>query len=158
MDRYLEDFAPGQLFAAGGRLVERDEVIAFAERYDPQPFHLSDEGAADTYFGRLAASGWQTGAMTMALMLSAWGGGGNRASLGSPGIDELRWLRPVYPGDVLRVELAIDEVIPSRSRGDMGSVKGRVTTFNQNDEPVMTFRSIGLYRRRHPAEPAGDAS
>ncbi|MGE4322660.1 MAG: MaoC family dehydratase [Sphingobium sp.] len=154
MDRYLEDFAVGQRFGAGGRLVERDEVIAFAERYDPQPFHLSDEGAADTYFGRLAASGWQTCAMTMGLMLSAWGGGTNRASLGSPGVDELRWLRPVYPGDVLRMEIEITEVTPSRSRGDMGSVKGRVTTYNQDDEAVLTFRSIGLYRRRETREDA----
>ena len=150
MDIYLEDFAVGQRISAGGMAVEREEVIAFAQRFDPQPFHLTDEGAVGTPFGRLAASGWHTCAMTMALMVKAWGGGNNRASLGSPGVDELRWVKPVYPGDVLRFEMVIVAVTPSRSRHDMGSVHGEATTYNQHDEPVLRFRSIGLYRRRQP--------
>ena len=144
---YLEDFEVGQTHRFGRYEVTRDEVLEFARRWDPQPFHLSDEAAAKTHFGSLSASGWHTAAMTMAMTVSEWDGheGG---TLGAIGIDALRWLRPVKPGDVLRVESEVLEVRPSEKRPDMGSVRHRNTVFNQQDEPVMRFEPIVLYRRR----------
>ncbi len=148
---YLDDLKVGARQSFGRYEVTRDEVIAFASRYDPQPFHLSDEAAAETYFGRLSASGWHTCAMTMAMIVENMKAEPS-AGLGSPGVDELRWLKPVYPGDVLRVESELLEVTPSRSRPDMGSFRSAVTTFNQHDEAVLRFSSIALMRRR-PSSP-----
>ena len=144
---YFEDVEIGSKSAFGRYEVTRDEVTAFARQYDPQPFHLSDEAAASTYFGRLSASGWHTTAMTMRMLVDNMSAV-QQAGLGSPGIDELRWLKPVYPGDVLRVETEIVEKRPSRSRADMGSFKSRVTVLNQYGAAVMTMLSIGLVRRR----------
>ena len=148
---YLDDLEVGARHSFGHYEVTRDEVVAFASRYDPQPFHLSDEAAAETYFGRLSASGWHTCAMTMAMIVENMKAEPS-AGLGSPGVDELRWLKPVYPGDVLRVESELLEVTPSRSRPGMGSFRSAVTTFNQHDEPVLRFTSIALMRRR-PSSP-----
>ena len=145
---YLEDFAIGDRIAYGRYEVEREEVLDFARKYDAQPFHLSDEGAAATHFGRLAASGWHTCAMAMAMNVAAMDAADTGGSLGAVGIDELRWLRPVHPGDILRCETEVLEVRPSTSRPDMGSVRSRMTVFNQKDEPVMTYVPIVLYRRR----------
>ncbi|QHL90649.1 acyl dehydratase [Sphingomonas changnyeongensis] len=147
---YFEDIEVGATARFGAYHVLREEVIDFARRYDPQPFHLSDEAAAQTHFGRIAASGWHSCAMMMRMLVDHMTET-KQAGLGSPGIDELRWLKPVYPGDTLRMESEILEKTPSRSRPDMGSYKTRATVFNQHDEPVMTLRSIGLIRRR----PAG---
>jgi acyl dehydratase len=122
-------------------------VIDFASKYDPQPFHLSDEAAAETHFGKIAASGWHTAAMTMRMLVESMSDI-QQAGLGAAGIDELRWLKPVYPGDVLRVETEILDKRPSRSRPDMGSFRSKATIFNQDDVPVMTMTSIGLIRRR----------
>ena len=144
---YFEDVEIGAKSAFGRYEVTRDEVTEFARQYDPQPFHLSDEAAASTYFGRLSASGWHTTAMTMRMLVDNMSAV-QQAGLGSPGIDELRWLKPVYPGDVLRVETEIVEKRPSRSRADMGSFKSRVTVLNQDGAAVMTMLSIGLVRRR----------
>ncbi len=145
---YFEDFTVGQTASFGRYEVTRDEVLDFARRWDPQPFHLSDEGAAATHFGRLSASGWHTAAMTMAMTVAEQGkqDGG---SLGAVGIDNLRWLRPVHPGDVLHVQGEVLEVRPSTSRPEMGSVRSRTTVFNQKDQPVMSFEPIVLYRRRN---------
>ena len=143
---YLEDIQPGQRAAFGSYQVTREDVLAFAAKYDPQPFHLSDEGAQGTHFGRLAASGWHTTAMTMAMVVANMGD--SEGSLGAAGIDELRWLKPVYPGDTLRCETEVLEVTPSRSRPNMGSVRTRLTVLNQHNDPVMRFISIGLVRRR----------
>lgn len=145
---YLEDFEAGQVHKFGRYEVTRDEVLDFAVRWDPQPFHLSDEGAAKTHFGSLSASGWHTAAMTMAMVVAAQDKAGDGGSLGAVGIDALRWLKPVKPGDVLRVETEVLEVRPSESRPEMGSVRSRNTVFNQQDEPVMRFEPIVLYRRR----------
>ena len=147
---YFEDFAVGDRALYGRYEVTRDEVVDFARRYDPQPFHLSDEGAAGTHFGRLAASGWHTTAMSMAMNVAAMTEAGDGGSLGAVGIDELRWLRPVHPGDVLRCESEVLEVRASASRPDMGSVRSRITMFNQKDEPVMSYIPIVLYRKRAP--------
>lgn len=145
--RYLEDFSVGEKSAFGRYEVTREEVIAFASKYDPQPFHLDDEAAAKhPFFGRLSASGWHTCGMAMRMMVEHWTEQ-QSPSLGSPGVDELRWLKPVYPGDTLRMEGEIIEVRPSQSRPEMGSVRTRYTLFNQHDEPVMRFIGIGLFAR-----------
>ena len=148
--QYFEDIAVGAKSRFGRYEVTREEVIAFAAKYDPQPFHLSDEAAAATHFGRLSASGWQTCAMTMSMVVENLKAH-NQAGLGSPGVDELRWLKPVYPGDVLRCETEIPDKRASQSRPEMGSYRSRMTVLNQDDAPVMTFISIGLIATR----PAG---
>lgn len=144
---YLEDLEVGQTSSFGRYEVTREEVIEFAQKYDFQPFHLSDEAAALTHFGRIAASGWHTCAMTMAMLVENMKTR-PQAGLGSPGVDELRWLRPVYPGDTLRVETEIVDVTPSRSKPEIGSFKSDVRVFNQDDVKVLTFTSIVLMRRR----------
>jgi len=146
--RYWDDIAVGDRAAFGHYQVTREEVLDFARKYDPQPFHLSDEEAAKTHFGRLAASGWHTTAMTMAMLVADMQAGEPRAGLGAAGIDELRWLRPVHPGDVLRCETVVEDTRPSGSRPDMGSTRTRMTVFNQDDVAVMSFVAIGLWRRR----------
>lgn len=144
---YWEDIAVGDRDSFGSYEVRREDVLEFAGKFDPQPFHLSDEEAAKTHFGRIAASGWHTAAMTMAMIVANMGDGPS-ASLGAAGIDELRWLKPVYPGDVLRCESVIEEVRASSSRPDMGSTRSRMTVFNQNDVPVMSYVAIVLWGRR----------
>ncbi|MEA3261860.1 MaoC family dehydratase [Novosphingobium ginsenosidimutans] len=146
---YFEDLEIGTKASFGRYEVTREEVLEFAAKYDPQPFHLSDEAAAKTHFGRISASGWHTCAMTMRMLVDNITER-KQAGLGSPGQDELRWHRPVYPGDVLRVETELLEKTRSRSRPEMGSFKSIVTVLNQNDEKVMTFRSIGLIAVRNP--------
>ena len=144
---YFEDLEPGITAKFGRYEVTREEVIQFASKYDPQPFHLSDEAAAQTHFGRISASGWHTCAMVMRMMVDNITER-KQAGLGSPGLDELRWLRPVYPGDTLRVETTLIDKTASRSRPEMGSFRSEVKVFNQNDELVATMKSIGLIRRR----------
>ena len=145
--QYFEDIEVGGTARFGDYAVTREEVVAFAEKYDPQPFHLSDEAAAKTHFGRLSASGWHTCAMTMA-MLVAHLKANRQAGLGSPGIDELRWLKPVYPGDRLRCESEVLEKRRSASRPEMGIFKSRMAVYNQDDVVVMTFVSNGLVETR----------
>ena len=147
---YLEDMKTGQKASFGNYRVTRDEVIDFASKYDPQPFHLDDDAAAKTHFGRLSASGWHTAAVTMSMLVENLKNA-KQAGLGSPGLDELRWLKPVYPGDTLRVETELTDVRPSRSRPEMGSIHSLVTVFNQDDVPVMTMKSIGLVATRPKA-------
>lgn len=145
--QYFEDITVGTKSAFGTYTVTREEVIAFAERYDPQAFHLSDEAAAETHFGRLSASGWHTCAMTMSMLVGHLKAS-EQAGLGSPGLDELRWLKPVYPGDTLRCETEVLDKRASNSRPEMGSFRSRMTVFNQDDVAVLTFISIGLIRTR----------
>ena len=149
---YFEDLVIGAEREFGSYEVTRDEVIEFATKYDPQPFHLSDEAAAKTHFGRIAASGWHSAAMTMAVIARAVVDE-EQAGLGSPGIDELRWLKPVYPGDTLTVSGKILEKTPSRSKPEIGSFRTQTTVTNQHGQPVMTFTSIVLIRRRPQAPP-----
>lgn len=144
---YFEDLEVGAETYFGCYAVTREEVLEFARKYDPQPFHLSDEEAAKTHFGRLAASGWHTAAMTMAV-IARHVVAAKQAGLGSPGIDELRWTRPVYPGDTLHVHGTIVDKTPSRSRPEMGSFRTRTIVTNQDGAAVMSFTSIVLIRRR----------
>jgi len=147
MKRYLEDFQPGQTFTGSTRVrVAAERVKAFAAEFDPQPFHLDENAALATVFGGLAASGWHTAAITMRLVLESdlQPAGG---ILGA-GIDELKWPRPVRPGDELRVESEILEVRPSRSRPDQGVVRVRNTTLNQNGEAVQVYVGNLIVPRR----------
>jgi acyl dehydratase len=147
---YFEDLEVGGETDFGSYEVTREEVLEFARKYDPQPFHLSDEEAAKTHFGRLAASGWHTAAMVMAV-IARHVVDDQQAGLGSPGIDELRWTKPVYPGDTLHVRGKIVDKTPSRSKPDIGSFRTHTTVTNQDGVPVMSFTSIVLIRRR-PAD------
>ena len=147
--RYFEDLEVGAETDFGTYAVTREEVLEFARKYDPQLFHLSDEAAAKTHFGRLSASGWHTAAMTMAVIARKVVAD-EQAGLGSPGIDELRWLKPVYPGDTLHVHGKIIEKTPSRSRPDMGSYRTETMVTNQDGVPVMRYTSIVLIRRQPP--------
>jgi acyl dehydratase len=149
--QYFEDLEVGAETYFGSYDVTREEVLEFARKYDPQPFHLSDEEAAKTHFGRIAASGWHTCAMTMAVV-ARHVVDEEQAGLGSPGIDELRWLKPVYPGDTLQVRGKIVEKRPSRSKPQLGSFRSEMTVSNQDGAPVMRFTSIVLIQRRPGVE------
>lgn len=149
---YYEDLEVGSRQSFGGYKVTREEVIEFASKYDPQPFHLDDEAAAKTHFGRLSASGWHTCAMTMAMMVENMREN-RQAGLGSPGIDNLRWKKPVYPGDTLRVETELLEKRRSSSRPEMGLFKSRAQVFNQNEEVVLEMTSNGMIEVRDPDAP-----
>ena len=146
---YYEDIAVGTKRSFGHYEVTREEVMEFASKYDPQPFHLDDEAAAQTHFGRLSASGWHTCAMTMAMLVENMKTE-RSAGLGSPGVDQLRWKKPVYPGDTLRCETEVIEKRRSTSRPEMGIFKSRSHTFNQHDEVVLEMVSNGLIRTRDP--------
>lgn len=152
--KYFEDMVVGTVTRASRTYkVMREEVIEFATKYDPQPFHLDDEAAKATFFGRLSASGWHTGAMVMRLMVDTWKDTEPAAGLGSPGIDELKWIKPVYPGDELSVQMELIDKRRSKSRPDMGLTKTKQTVTNQNGEVVMTMISNGLLRVRDPSAP-----
>ncbi|TVV75169.1 MaoC family dehydratase [Sphingomonas solaris] len=148
MTVWFEDFTVGAVARYGCYAVTREAVLAFATAYDPQPFHLSDEAAAaNPIFGRLAASGWHTAAMTMRMTVERWAAMGG-ASLGSPGIDELRFLKPVYPGDTLTVEAEVLAARPLASRPDRGVVKTSTRTLNQHGEAVLSFTGNTFWPRR----------
>ena len=144
--RYLEDLSPGQIFNTGHKRVDKDEILAFARQFDPQPFHTDEEAARSSPFQGLAASGWHTAAMTMRLMLD--GEFKPAGGILGVGFDDLSWPRPVRPGDELHAKSEVLEVRPSKSRPDRGTIKVRTTTFNQNNEPVMIFTGNLLVPRR----------
>jgi acyl dehydratase len=131
---FFEDFAVGQIYRTGSLKVDADAIKTFAKSFDPQPFHLDEEAAAKTFFQGLAASGWHTAALTMRLLVSE--GAPIAGGIIGAGMDELRWPRPVRPGDALHLESEVLEVRPSRSRPQQGLVKMRTTTLNQNNEAV----------------------
>ncbi len=146
---YLEDFTPGRTFTSDNRIVvDADSIKAYAAQFDPQPFHLDEAAAERTLFKGLAASGWHTMSITMRLMVD--GGLPIAGGIVGAGSDELRWPRPTRPGDTLRVQCEVLEARPSKSRPDQGLIRVRITTLNQNDEPVLTL--IGnLVVPRRPA-------
>ena len=151
-ERWFEDYGIGEVIRADGVTISEAEILSFAFTYAPQPFHLDDEAAAKTHFGRLSASGWHTCAMTMAMLVENLKKN-RQAGLGSPGMDNLRWLKPVFPGDTLRCESVVLEKRRSKSRPEMGLFKSHLQVFNQNDEPVMEMTSNGLIEVRDPAVP-----
>lgn len=146
---YLEDFQPGQRFSSAGRTVDTEDIKRFASDFDPQPFHLDEAAAAESLFQGLAASGWHTTALTMRLLVESDMTPAN--GIIGAGCDELRWPRPVRPGDHLRVAAEVLEVRESKSRPSDGFVKLQVTTLNQDDQPVQVMTANMLVPRR----PAG---
>jgi len=148
VELYWEDFKVGDSAPIGERVVDKEEVIAFARAYDPQPFHIDETAARESMFKGLIASGWHTVAMTMRMMCDSYL---NRsASLGSPGVDNVRWLKPVRPGDTLKGRRVVLETRASQSRPEMGVVKMRWEISNQHDELVMTMEGFGMFQRRTP--------
>jgi len=144
--RYLEDFAVGQTFGSGRLRLTTERIKSFAGEFDPQPFHLDEEAASGTIFRGLAASGWHTAAATMRLLVESE----LKPVCGiiGAGFEELRWPRPVRPGDELRVESEVLEVRPSQSRPDQGMIKVRTTTLNQDGQVVQVFTGHLLVPRR----------
>ena len=147
--QYFEDFAPGQVYRLGSYEMTEEEILAFAGKYDPQPFHTDPERAKDSIFGGLIASGWHTASVYMRLYVDALLD--DAASLGSPGVEELRWLKPVRPGDVLSAEFHVLDVAPSSRHPNRGTVRFEARLQNQDGEVVCTMRGRGLFGRR-PAE------
>lgn len=145
-DLWFEDFAPGQRFRTAGATLSEAQILDFAWAHDPQPFHLDKEAATAFPYGGIIASGFQTLLVSFRLIYQERII--NAASLGSPGIDELRWPRPVRPGDTIRVEAEVEECRPSASKPDRGLVTIAYTVLNQRDEPVMTYRTVHILRRR----------
>lgn len=143
---YFEDFPPGDVRESPSRAVTRDEIVAFAREFDPQPFHLDEDTARRSIYGGLLASGWHTCAIYMRLLWDTFLK--DTASLGSPGMDEIRWVKPVRPGDTLRMRFTVVEAIPSRSKPDRGIVRSVSEVFNQHGEVVMTLRGLGMFARR----------
>ena len=145
-DRYLEDYVVGDVHHFGKIAVEAEELIAFAKRFDPQAMHTDPEAAKDTPFGGLIASGWHTAGLTMRLYVEHYLT--HVASLASPGLNELRWLKPVRPGDTLSVRVTVLKTASSKSKPDRGAVTSFVEAINQADEIVMTFKVVNIIGKR----------
>lgn len=144
--RYFEDYRVGEVAEFGDYLVTEQEIIEFAKRYDPQPFHLDAETARHSIYGGLISSGWLTGSILMRLLVDHYIS--PLASMGSPGIDELRWPRPVRPGDRLRVRATVLEAKRSQTKPDRGMIQFLQEAINQDGEVVMSIRGWGMYRCR----------
>ena len=142
----FEDFAVGGVIPLGSRTVTAPEIVAFATQFDPQPFHVDEDAGRRSIYGSLIASGWHTASMVMRMACDAYLL--DAKSAGSPGIDQLRWLKPVRADDTIRAELVVVEVKPSRSKPDRGIVEFDWRVHNQRDELVMTMRGMGLFLRR----------
>jgi acyl dehydratase len=143
---WFESFTLGQTFRSGGKTLSEAEILDFAFRYDPQPIHIDKPAAEAGPYGGLISSGWQTMAVAFRMFMELKPFG--QASLGSPGVDELRWLKPVRPGDTIRMEAEVVEIRPSASRPDRGGVTVAYRVLNQKDETVMTLKAVQLLRRR----------
>ncbi|MEF8807763.1 MaoC family dehydratase [Natronomonas sp.] len=151
MARYFEDTEVGEVYELDGRYeVTEEEIKEFAEKYDPQPFHLDEEAAQESIFGSLAASGWHTASICMRLLVDGFLE--EETSMGARGVDELRWIQPVYPGDTLRVEVEILEKRLSESNPEMGHIRTQLTGYNQDDEAVIEWKALGMVRRRNAEE------
>jgi acyl dehydratase len=147
-DRHFEDFVTGTVAEFGPIAVDEAELVAFATQFDPQPIHTDPATAATGPFGGLIASGWHTAGLVMRLLVAHYLARG--ASLSSPGVDELRWLQPVRPGDLLRVRTTVLEARRSRSKPDRGLVRTRIEAINQHGQVVMSMIAMNLFRCRHP--------
>jgi len=146
---YWEDFPVGAVREFGGRTLSKDDIIRFAREYDPQPFHVDEETARKTVFGGLIASGWQTCGLAMRMMCDAYLL--EAASAGSPGVESIRWVLPVRPGDTLRVRLTVLESRVLQSKPHIGLVRNKWEMFNQKNELVMHMEGYGMFLRRdHP--------
>jgi acyl dehydratase len=145
-DRYFEDYVEGEVYRFGSIAVTEDEVIGFAKRYDPQSFHTDAEAAKRSPFGGLIASGWHTAGLMMRLFADHYLT--HVASLASPGLDELRWLKPVRPGDTLSIRVTVLKAVASKSKPDRGVVTSGIEVLNQADEIVMTLKAVNFIGRR----------
>ena len=145
-DRYLEDYVEGAVHEFGPVTITEDEIVQFGRQFDPQLFHTDPEGARETAYGGLIASGWHTCSLFMRLFVENYLAG--PASLGSPGVDELRWLKPVRPGDHLRLRVTVHEVKPSSSKPDRGVLFSFCEMLNQKNEIVATMMALNLIRYR----------
>ena len=150
--RYWEDFKVGEVEQIGGKRVDKEEMIEFATQFDPQPFHIDEAAAKKSMYGGLIASGWHTCAMVMRMMCDAYVL--QSASVGSPGIDNLKWLKPVRPGDMISARRTTLETRASKSKPDIGIVNNLWEVFNQNGEMVMSMQGYGMFRRRNPGSAA----
>ena len=148
-ERYFEDFRPGEVIEFGDYLVTEEEIIDFAKRYDPQPFHVDSKAAAESIYGGLIASGWMTGSIMMRLLVDHFIA--PAASMGSPGVDEVRWVRPVRPGDRLHLRVTIVDAKRSQSKPDRGIVQVQQEMINQQGDTVMSLRGMSLAKCRTPA-------
>jgi acyl dehydratase len=148
---YWEDFSLGEVRDLGHITPTREEIIAFASQFDPQPFHLDDEGGKASMFGGLCASGWHTCSMAMRLMVTNFLH--ETASLGSPGLENIKWTKPVYPNDTLRLQTTVLETKPMGRRPDVGMTRNLWEMFNQHGDKVLQMEGWGMFRRRHPATP-----
>lgn len=147
MTRYFEDIEIGETYEHGSYEVTEDEIIEFAEQYDPQPFHTDPAAAAESEFGGLAASGWHTAAMCMRLLVETMANA-EWASQGARGVDALRWIQPVRPGDVLSVEVEVVDKQVDDDRPGIGEVDSKLTGYNEDDEAVITWIGLGMVERR----------
>ena len=145
-DRYFEDYVPGSTEEFGSVKVTEQEIVEFATRYDPQPFHVDAAAAAESPFGGLIASGWHTASMMMRLLADNYLS--PVSSVGSPGIDELRWPKPVRPGDELRLRVTVVEARPSKSKPDRGLLRTRIELLDQDGEVAFSALALNLVRRR----------
>lgn len=151
---HWEDFSAGAQFEFGQATLTREAIVDFARQFDPQPFHLDEEAGRASLFGGLCASGWHTCALSMRMMVDGYLK--DSASLGSPGIDELRWLKPVFPGDTLHMRMTVLQSRTMSSRPGVGLSLQRWEVMNQRDETVMTMQGWGMYRLRATSPPADD--
>ncbi|MCO5101922.1 MAG: MaoC family dehydratase [Burkholderiaceae bacterium] len=145
-ERFFEDFRPGEVLEFGDYLVTEEEIVDFARRYDPQPFHVDHEAAEKSIYGGLIASGWMTGSIVMRLLVDHFIS--PLSSMGSPGVDEIRWNRPVRPGDRLKLRVTVVETRRSQSKPDRGIVQVQEEAINQDGETVMSIQGMGLYKCR----------
>lgn len=150
--RYFEDFTPGEVITHPGITISEQEIIEFARKFDPQLFHTDPTAALDSAFGGLVASGWHTGSITMRMLCESYIL--DSASMGSPGVDEVRWRKPVRPGDTLSLRVTVRETRRSRSKPDRGVVHMTTETLNQHGDVVMSFAGMGMYRCRSSVETA----
>ena len=146
---FWEDMAVGQVRELGTISPSREEIIAFASQFDPQPFHLDDAAGEASVFGGLCASGWHTCAMAMRLMVTNFLQ--QTSSLGSPGLEHIQWKKPVYPNDTLRLQTTVLETKPMGRRPDVGMTRNLWEMFNQHGDKVLHMEGWGMFRRRHPA-------
>ena len=143
---YFEDFREGQVYETGRHMLDEAEIVEFGTRYAPLPYHTDPEAAKATTFGTLIAAGYQTAAVTFGLFART--GALSESGMGSPGVDSLRWKKPVRAGDTLRVLAHVLELSPARAEGGRDAVRIRYDTLNQDDEVVMTLTSLHFVRRR----------
>ena len=150
---FWEDMQAGQVRALGSISPTREEIIAFASQFDPQPFHLDDEAAKASVFGALCASGWHTCAMAMRLMVTEFLC--QTSSMGSPGLEHIQWLKPVFPNDQLRLQTTVLETKPMGKRPDIGMTRNAWEMFNQHGDKVLHMEGWGMFKRRTPADVSG---